>query len=70
MVKITLEMYGNKYSVETDNSDALADGLIELFTRLLVVAGFSPSVIRLPEDEGRYEYVGENEEVVERKDED
>ena len=67
MVKITLEMYGNKYSVETADSDMMGNDLIELFSRLLVAVGFPPSIIRLPEDEGRYEYVGENEEVVERR---
>lgn len=67
MVKITLEMYGNTYSVEEAKADTLADDLIELFTRLLVVVGFPPSVIRLPEDEGSYVYLAENEEVVEKK---
>lgn len=67
MMKITLELYDKTYSVEGVSDDLMGVYIVELFTRLMVVAGFSPSIIRLPEDEGRYEYVGENEEVVERR---
>lgn len=66
-MKMVLEMNDAAYSVEMRNDDMSGSDLIELFSRLMVVAGYPPSVIRLPEDEGHYEYVGENEEVIERR---
>lgn len=42
---ITLEMYNTKYSVETQNDDCTAEELIEIFSRILVAAGYSPDVI-------------------------
>lgn len=67
-MKITLELYDKTYSVEGASDDLMGSDIVELFTRLMVVAGFSPSIIRLPEDDGRYEYVAEDEVVV-KKDE-
>ena len=66
-MKMELEMYDATYIAEMQNDDIPGDDLIELFSRLMVVAGYPPSVIHIPEDEGHYEYVGENEEIVERR---
>lgn len=67
-MKIELEMYGATYIAEMQNDDVTGDDLIELFSRLMVTAGYPPSVILLPgDDEGRYEYIAEDEEIVKRK---
>ncbi len=68
-MKITLELYDKTYSVEGASDDLMGNDIVELFTRLMVVAGFSPSIIRLPEDDGRYEYVAEDEVVVKKDEE-
>ena len=52
-IKISLEMHGKKYTVEGLAWDSSAEDLIEMFTKLLVVAGFSPSVI-IPKGGGKY----------------
>lgn len=64
-MKLTLEMYGNIYTVETDHDDMNSDELKEIFSRLLVQATFSPSVID-PEDGGSFQYVSEDEKVVKK----
>lgn len=63
-MKITVEHYNRKYSIEVED-DLDANTLKDHFNRLLVLAGFSPSVIDF-RDGGRYEYVGEDEEVTKK----
>lgn len=69
-MKITLELYDNRYTVETINpkqNDFNGEELKELFSRLMVVAGYSPSVIDLESDSGGYEYVGEDEIIIKKE---
>lgn len=68
-MKITFESYKTKYIVETDYEDAGSREIMELFSRLLVVAGFPPSVIQDESEGGRWEWVQEDEEVVKRGEE-
>lgn len=63
---MTLELYDNRYTVESINPkqmDYNANELKELFSRFLVLAGFGPSAIDT-EDGGKYEYVDPDLEVV------
>lgn len=53
-MRITLEMYNNKYIYESDQNDQTADELKEIFSRMLVQATFSPDVIE-PAEGGHYE---------------
>lgn len=53
-MKITLELYDIKYTVEENRNDYTAGELKEIFSRLLVQASFSPSVID-PAEGGHYE---------------
>lgn len=48
-MKITLEMYDHKYTFEAPQDDFGADELKEIFSRLMVQAGFAPNVIWLAE---------------------
>ena len=66
-MKLTYESYGVRYTVETDRDDHDAGELKDIFSRILVQAGFNPSVIELEDDEGGYQYVGEDEIVVKRE---
>lgn len=66
-MKITLEYYDNKYTVECPD-DYTADKVKDIFSRMLVQAGYPPSVIDNQEG-GCWVYLGENEMVVERKEE-
>lgn len=52
-MKITLESYDHTYTFESQADDFTAEELKEQFSRLLVLAGYSPSVIELA-DGGRY----------------
>lgn len=52
-MRITLESYGHTYTFESQTDDFTAEELKEQFSRLLVLAGYSPSVIELA-DGGRY----------------
>lgn len=65
--RITLEQYNTVYSVELPFNDYGADELKEYFSRLLVLAGFSPSVLDTDGDGGSYRYVSDDEEVVKKK---
>ncbi len=65
-MKITLELYDTRYTVENDQNGQNAAELKDIFSRILVAASFPPSVIEL-EDGGRYEYVGEDEIVVKKE---
>lgn len=44
-MKITIENYGKKMSVETDHEDACINDYIDAFYGLLVCATFNPNVI-------------------------
>lgn len=50
-MRITLEMYNNKYIYESDSEDYDANELKEIFSRMLVQATFPPDVIE-PTDGG------------------
>lgn len=55
-MKMTLELYGNTYIIDKpDQNDFDADELKELFSQLMVSAGFPASVIEL-RDGGRWEF--------------
>ena len=60
-MKITLELYGKNYSIESKANDYTAEELKKLFSALLVCAGYSPEVL-VTEDGGHYEckYVGKD----------
>ena len=53
-MKITLEAYGKKYTFESEMDDYNGDELKEIFTRMMVQAGFPPSVIEC-DDGGHFE---------------
>lgn len=53
-MRITLEMYNNKYIYESDSEDYNANELKEIFSRMLVQATFPPDVIE-PAEGGHYE---------------
>lgn len=61
-MRITLSLYGAEYTIERKGEDMMADELKELFSRLLVVAGFCPSVIEL--EDGKYGFIDDDEKVV------
>lgn len=61
-MRITLSLYGAEYTIEQSGEDSSANELKELFSRLLVVAGFCPSVIEL--EEGKYVFIDDDEMVV------
>ena len=63
---LTLELYDTEYSIETDSNEHTAEELKEMFSRLLVVAGFPPSVVEL--DGGKYGYVADDEIIVKKGD--
>lgn len=46
-MKMTLELYGRKFSVEESGDSFDADELKEMFSRMLVQATYSPEVIDL-----------------------
>jgi len=55
-MKITIENYGKKMSVETENEDVCIDEYISIFYGLLVTATFNPAGII----EGFKEFVEEH----------
>jgi hypothetical protein len=61
-MKITLEIYSKNYSIESKADDYRAEELKQLFSALLVCAGYPPDVLTT-EDGGHYncEYVGQND---------
>lgn len=61
-MRITLSLYDGEYTIERNGEDASPDELKELFSRLLVVAGFGPSVIEL--EDGKYGFIDDDEMVV------
>lgn len=64
-MRITLEHYDSTYEIETEADDMSAHEIMMLFARLLVAAGYPPSVL-ITDDAGSYQFVHEDEEVVER----
>lgn len=64
-MKITFTFYDVTYSVETKSDDYESRELKEIFSRILVVAGFPPSIIDDPEG-GSFQYVAEDEIVIKR----
>lgn len=65
-MKITFENYNIKYTLEDNNNDHNASYIKDVFSRLLVLAGFPPSVIDCIEG-GRYEYVDDDEIVIKKE---
>lgn len=67
-MKIQFDYQNKKISIECDDNCVFGDDIQELFSRMLVVAGFPPSVIKLAYDDGSYVYLAKNEKVVEAED--
>ena len=65
-MKIVFEQYGTRYTVENDTDSHDSHELKEIFSKILVQAGFAPSVIEC-EEGGEYQYVGEDEIVVKKE---
>lgn len=65
-MKITFENYNIKYTFEDNNNEHNASYIKDVFSRMLVVAGFQPSVIDCIEG-GRYEYVDDDEIVIKKE---
>ena len=65
-MKITLELHNEKYTAESEQNDYIGNELKEIFSRMMVLAGYSPSVIEL-DDGGRYEYLSEDEVVIKKE---
>lgn len=55
-MKIIFEHYNVSYSIEDKREDYLSDELIDMFTRLLVTAGFNSSLLK------------DNEELINKED--
>lgn len=64
-MKITLEIYNAKYIFEDNNDEHDASYMKDIFSRMLVVAGFPPSVIDCIEG-GEYRYVDEDEIIIKK----
>lgn len=64
-MKITFEQYGVKYTFEDNNDDHDASYIKDVFSRMLVVSGFPPSIIDCIEG-GKYKYVDEDEIVIKK----
>lgn len=60
-MKLVLELYDKKFTVEAERDDYTAEDLKEIFSRLLVQAGFLPDVLE-PVGGGCYECVFKEEE--------
>ena len=60
--KITLELHGEKFTVETNHWDYNADELLDMFKRLMVCATYPPSI--LSDEEGSWEW-HENRDTIE-----
>lgn len=65
-MKIIFEQRNTRYIVEDDIDYHTADELKRIFSRILVQATYSPSVIDC-EDGGSYEYVGDDEIIVKKE---
>ena len=66
-MKIALEIEGMKISYEDDRNFDIDGGEIkDIFSRMLTVATYPPSVIDA--DGGKYMFVADDEEVVKKSD--
>ena len=65
-MKLTLELYEQKYIIESPQDDWTATQLTEEFSKLLVCAGFTPDVLQYEDDAGHFEYVRPDEAVVKK----
>lgn len=65
-MKLIYEAYGVRYTVEDNRNDHNAGELKEIFSKILVQAGYAPSVIDV-EEGGEYRYVGEDEIVIKQE---
>lgn len=65
-MKIVFEQYNTRYTVEDDVDSHDSGELKEMFSKILVQAGFAPSVIDC-EEGGEYQYVGTDEIVVKKE---
>ena len=54
--RITLEIYGNSYSAELEGHNYDADELKDVFSKLLVPAGYSPNAIEDASKGGHWEW--------------
>lgn len=50
-MKLTIELYNYNYSVECDREDFNGEELKQMFTRLLVCAGYPTSLIEFGDEE-------------------
>lgn len=66
---IELKLNGETYRTTLAYDGMVADALIDKFCRLLVCAGFPPSVLDSEDEGGSWVWLQNNEKVVERKDE-
>lgn len=59
-MKITIQVRKEIYSFESSSDDYTSDQMKEVFTKMLLLCGYPPSVIETA-DGGRYEckYIGE-----------
>lgn len=65
-MKLTLEMYDKKYSVESSANDYTSPEMKETFSRLLVCAGYNLNTIEF-DDGARYEIIEENETIIKQE---
>lgn len=63
-MKIIYESYGYRYTIESNSNEHDSSELKELFSRLLVVSGFPPSVIDDGEESGKFEFVNNDEVII------
>lgn len=62
-MKISIDSYGTTYEIITKQDDYDAGELKEMFSRLLVLAGYPPSVMVDKDDSGIYAWL-ENDETI------
>ena len=44
-MKITIECYGSKYTIESEHDDQNAEGMVDIFRKVMSVMGFHPDTI-------------------------
>ena len=64
-MKIILELYDQRCSIECPNEDIDSEKLKEMFSRLLVAAEFPPSVV--DGDGGEYKFVYDDEVIIKQE---
>lgn len=65
-MKIAIRLHDAEYTVETPHDDYNSDELKEIFSQMMVAAGYPPTVIEIDEG-GRFEYVGDDEIVIKKE---